>query len=337
MQGHRRASHSEGRRFGRSSARPYRCHTTQMVNPRGRYIWVLDRQETPLPFSKFVAASSIMVIGIEPEMAYAIAEETESTLFVRTSSEIPVEDLMEITIAAIDRHAPAGASARYRAWVAARRQGKPIIVLLGGAPGVGKSSVAGAVGSRLRIPSVIPTDAVREVMRQLLPDTLAPMLHVSSFDAHRTLRTPVPADHDAVVVGFQQQAETVAAGVRGLVERAITEGTGLIVEGVHMVPGLFDAELETWQSEAVICQGVLAVKDRDSHRSHFLARAEQAGNRSADRYLDAFSEVRRIDRYIRSVAEDRGVPVILMEQLDDTIRRVMERIVDQVIAHHDSD
>lgn len=306
-----------------------------MISPSGGYIWVLDRRETPLPFSKFVAASSIIVIGIEPEVAYTIAEETEARLVERSSSEIAVEALMDITAAAIEAHAGSASARKYRHWVAARRQGLPIIVLLGGAPGVGKSSVAGAVGSRLRIPSVIPTDAVRQVMRQLLPETLAPMLHVSSFDAHKVLRTPVPADHDPVVVGFQQQAETVAAGLRGLIERAIMEGTDLVVEGVHMVPGLFAEERETWAKNAIICQGVLAVPDQDTHRSHFLARAEQARKRSAHRYLDAFDEVRSIDRYIRSAAELHGVPILFMEQLDDTIQRVVEMVVDAVIEESD--
>ena len=287
-----------------------------MANTHGRYIWVLDRQETPLPFSKFVAASSMMVVGIEPEIAYTIAEETEVRLFERASSEVSVEELLEITARAIEQHAGGAKASRYRAWVASRRLGLPIIVLLGGAPGVGKSSVAGAIGTRLRIPSVIPTDAVRQVMRQLVPTSLAPMLHVSSFEAHQALRAPVPSDHDPVIVGFQQQAEMVAGGIRGLVDRAITEGTGLVVE----------------TSSAVICQGVLAVKDGTAHRSHFLARAEQARTRTADRYLDAFDELRRIDRYLRSVARAKGVPVILMEQLDDTIQSVVELIVDAVIG-----
>lgn len=274
----------------------------------------------------------MIVVGIEPEMAYTIAEETEARLVERQLSEIAVEDLMEITTRSIDDHLGLGAAGRYRAWVAARRRGKPLVVLLGGAPGVGKSSVAGEVGARLRIPSVIPTDAVRQVMRSLLPDTVAPLLHVSSFEAHRVLRSPIPSDLDPVVIGFQRQAEMVAGGIRGLVDRAITEGSGLVVEGVHMVPGLFDNDLEGWNVRAVVCQGVLAVEDVAAHRSHFLARAEQASQRSSDRYLAAFDELRRIDGFLRQAANRSGVAVIEMEQLDDTIQRVVEMIVDAVIA-----
>lgn len=303
-----------------------------MVNPGGRYIWVLDRRENPLPFSKFVAASSMIVVGIEPEMSYTIAEETEARLLERNLSEVAVEELMDITTRSIEAHLGVGSADRYLAWLRARRRGKPIIVLLGGAPGVGKSSVAGEVGARLRISSVIPTDAVRQVMRQLVPDTLAPMLHLSSFAAYRALRSPVPADHDRVVVGFQSQVDMVSTGVRGLIDRAITEGSGLVVEGVHMVPGLFDADVALWAEQAVICQMVLVVDEADVHRAHFLARAEQTSQRSADRYLDAFDELRRIDRYIRLCAVERGVPVIVMEQLDDSIQRVIEMIVDAVIA-----
>lgn len=303
-----------------------------MASPGGHYIRVLDRRENPLPFSKFVAASSMIVVGIEPEMSYTIAEETETRLIERNLSEVAVDELMDITTRSIEAHLGVGSADRYQAWLKARRRGKPIIVLLGGAPGVGKSSVAGEVGARLRISSVIPTDAVRQVMRQLVPDTLAPVLHLSSFDAHRALRSPVPADHDPVVVGFQSQVDLVSTGVRGLIDRAIREGSGLVVEGVHMVPGLFDADVSVWSKDAVICQMVLVVDEAAAHRAHFLARAEQASQRSADRYLDAFDELRRVDRYIRLCAEERGVPVIAMEQLDDSIQRVVEMIVDAVIA-----
>ncbi len=303
-----------------------------MVSQAGRYIWVLDRRENPLPFSKFVAASSMIVVGIEPETAYTIAEETETRLIERRLPEIAVEELMDITTRSIETHLGVGSADRYLAWLEARRRGKPIIVMLGGAPGVGKSSVAGEVGARLRISSVIPTDAVRQVMRQLVAETLAPMLHLSSFDAHRALRSPVPADHDPVVVGFQSQVDMVSTGVRGLIDRAIQEGTGLVVEGVHMVPGVYDKDVELWSKQAVICQALLAVEDVDSHRAHFLARAEQASHRSADRYLDAFDELRRIDAYVQSCARERGVRIIAMEQLDNTIQRVVEMIVDTVIA-----
>ena len=109
-----------------------------MVSQAGRYIWVLDRRENPLPFSKFVAASSMIVVGIEPETAYTIAEETETRLIERQLREIAVEELMDITTRSIETHLGVGAADRYLAWLEARRRGKPIIVMLGGSAGRGQ-------------------------------------------------------------------------------------------------------------------------------------------------------------------------------------------------------
>lgn len=301
----------------------------------GSYIWVVDRGDTRLPFSKFVTASSMMVVGVEPENAYAIGEAVEERLRLARATEVGVDELIEINVETIETHLGSDLAQRYGAWVRARRLGRPIIVLIGGAPGVGKSSVAGQVGARLRIAPVIPTDAVREVMRQLVPSSLSPLIHVSSFEAHAALNAPVASDHDAVIVGFQQQAEIVRAGVRGLIDRAIVERSDLVVEGVHMLPGLFDRELPHWQTEATVCQAILSVPDAESHRAHFLTRMEHSSARRANRYLDSFNEVRRIDRYIQEVAQRTGVPVFPMAQLDEAIQQVMSVIVGHVIAENE--
>ncbi len=296
------------------------------------YIWVVDRSDNRLPFSKSVAASSLMVAGLDPEVAYAIAEEVETRLRGSGRTEVGVTDLMAIHREAVAAEAGEERATRYEAWVTGRRRGRPIVLLLGGAPGVGKSTVAGEVGALLRISSVIPTDAVRQVMRNLLPVSLAPLVHVSSFEAHQALKTPLPGDHDPLIVGFQQQAEMVGAGARGLIERAIHEGSDLVVEGVHVVPGMFDDVLDEWRKNAVVCQVVLCVPDAESHRTHFLTRADRSQQRSPDRYLDSFAEVRRLERYVRKAATERGVPIVAMHQLDETIRQVSSMVVDAVIS-----
>ena len=303
----------------------------------GRHILVEDRKATRLPYSRDAMASSMMVIGIEPELAYLISEEVEDLLVKRTTPMVGVEDLIEVATACATHHAGRTMGERYAKWVAARRVQRPIVVLLGGAPGSGKSTVAGGIGSRLRITAVMPTDAVREVMRQLVSKTLSPILHVSSFEAHRVMRAPVPEDHDAVVIGFQQQAEVVASGVRGLVNRAIVEGSDLIVEGVHVLPGVFADDLAEWRRHAVVCHAVLAVPDPEQHRAHFLTRLERSPSRRPHRYLDAFPEVRRIHRYVSMVAESHGVPQLVMDLPDETIQTVVQMVVDAVIEAEERD
>ncbi len=303
-----------------------------MTSPKRRYTWVVDRRNTRLPYSKYVMASSMIVIGVEPEIAYPLAEQIEEELLAGPGDDVAVDAVVDLAGAALEATAGGGMAARYAAWVRARRRQRPILVFLGGAPGTGKSSVAAEVGARLRVTPVIPTDAVREVMRTVLPQTLAGILNVSSFEAYRELKAPLPSDHDAVVVGFRQQAEVVATGIRGLVNRALREGSDLVVEGVHILPGLFDDDLAEWRRQAVVCQAVLAVPDPRVHEAHFLTRLEHSASRRPQRYLDHFDEIRRVDRFIRLAAAGSGIPVVEMNQLDASVDTVVMMVVDEVVG-----
>ena len=44
----------------------------------------------------------------------------------------------------------------------------PVVILIGGATGVGKSTIATQLAARLGIVRVVATDAIREVMRAML-------------------------------------------------------------------------------------------------------------------------------------------------------------------------
>ncbi len=303
-----------------------------MVTSQRRYIWVEDRRATRLPYSKFVMAASMMVVGVQPEVAYPLAEEIEERLLALPDDHVAVDDVVALAAEALAERAGPTVAARYGAWIDVRRRGRPILVLLGGATGVGKSSVAAEVGGRLRINTVLPSDAIRDVMRQIVPESLAAILHASSFEAHAALRAPVPDDHDEVIVAFRQQAEVVATGIRGLVNRAVTEGTDLVVEGVHVVPQLFDEDLPQWRDRAIVVQAMLGVSEPEVHQAHFLTRLERSVGRMPQRYLDSFEEIRRIERYLRRAAERAGTQIVEVAQLDDTVQTVVGMIVDEVIA-----
>jgi 2-phosphoglycerate kinase len=297
-----------------------------------RQVRIEDRHGTRLPFSKGILAASMMATGIDPEEAHRLAVEVEDELGSLGHSIVGVDELSKLTESTIERRLGADPARTWATWIQARRAAMPIVVFIGGATGVGKSTVATRVAAQVGITRVVASDAIREVMRGTSPPMLAPILHVSSFEAHRELRAPVPSEHDAVVEGFRQQAELVAVGARMLVDRAITERTDLILEGAHLVPGLFDSEWERWSGEVAVCQVVLSVADPETHRAHFLARLDRTRARRPDRYLEQFDEIRRIQRYVVQQAAKHGVPVVEVDSIDDAILGVRELVVSAVTA-----
>ncbi len=113
-----------------------------------------------------------------------------------------------------------------------------MIVLIGGATGVGKSTIAARVASRLGVVRIISTDSIREVMRAFFSESLMPAIHHSSYDADKAVRIPLGSGFDSHVVGFMEQVEMVNVGVLAVLDRAVKERTSLVVEGVHIVPGM---------------------------------------------------------------------------------------------------
>jgi 2-phosphoglycerate kinase len=181
------------------------------------------------------------------------------------------------------------------------------------------------LAARLGITRVIPTDAVREVMRAMFSDDLLPTLQSSSFETSTVMRHPVPHNTDPVIAGFREQASAVAVGIEALIRRAVDERTHLIVEGAHVVPGFFD--LERWAGQAVVVPLVISVDDAELHRSHFVLRGATTANRPSERYLTHFENIRKIHDYLRSMADEHRVPVVSSYSLDATLTTVIDLVV----------
>ncbi len=209
-----------------------------------------------------------------------------------------------------------------------RRSSRPRFVLVGGATGVGKSTVAEGLAKRLGIVRVISTDIVREVLRSALDLEDRPALRVSTFEAARIKglesgrsERDIEPRSDAsapgpVVAGFNQQVRAVAGGIKALMRRALVEGTDIIVEGVHLVPGAIELPDER---EAITVPIVVAVEDVDAHQSYLVARAHGTPSRPPERYLKRFDEIRRIQGEVIRRAQEQGVPMVYATTPDATV------------------
>lgn len=195
---------------------------------------------------------------------------------------------------------------------------RPLVVLIGGGTGVGKSTVATQLAHSLGIPRVSSTDFIRAVLRSVVPDAIAPELSRSSFELDQGRSHSDAAPH----AEFERQAQQVLVGVRAMIERAVVESTPFILEGVHLLPGLVDLHDVP---DSVVVHVILTVEESHEHSRRFTLRAEGSG-RPAGRYDDGLEAIRELQQHIVAAAHRSGVAVFENQQLDTTVRRLVDLI-----------
>ncbi|MDZ4169780.1 MAG: 2-phosphoglycerate kinase [Coriobacteriia bacterium] len=282
-----------------------------------------------LPFSKGLLAQSLTATGLAPSRAYEIAALIQDDLREREELSLTTERLREVTRDYVKRLAGDEFARRYLKLRDVSRLDRPLIVLIGGTTGVGKSTIATEVAHRLGITRITSTDSIRQVMRGIFSKDLMPAIHDSAFSAWQGLRVPVPQGADPVIVGFREQTAAVTSGVKAIIERAVLEGTSMVIEGIHLVPGYLDLGQF---SAARVVHIVIGVDDEQSHLSHFYIREVQTeGTRPLERYRTGFKSIRTLGVYIEEMAREHDVPLIYSHQLDRTVADVLECVVTKAI------
>lgn len=295
-----------------------------MSEARPRTIVIAD-QAHGLPFSKGLLARSFTATGLSPTLAYVVAQEVEDELVRRADSTMSSQQLRDIAASHLRERAGDQVATRYLRMREIGRMDRPLVVLIGGTTGVGKSTIATELAHRLGINRISSTDSIREVMRGIFSKDLMPAIYESAFDAWRGLRVPVPEGANPVIVGFREQTAVVSTGVKALIDRAVLEGISMVIEGVHIVPGYLDPKKIR---NARVVEVVIAVDDEQAHLSHFYMRdAQTKGTRPNERYRTSFANIRLLGRYIEDLAREHGIPVVYSHQFDRTVSDVLEHVV----------
>jgi 2-phosphoglycerate kinase len=279
--------------------------------------------EDGLPFSKGLMARALMGAGISPDRAYEVALAAEDEIAESGRESISLERLEELAQRALGEVDGRNAMRRLRRLQDLYELDLPIILLIGGATGTGKSTVATDVAYRLGITRVTSTDFVRQTMRAFFSREFMPAIHHSSFDAGRAIADDDADGSKAVLDGFMEQTRDVLVGVTAAIDRALQEGWSMVLEGVHLVPGMLPPI-----ENALVVQCVLAINDTEAHASHFWIRdTDSEGVRPYEKYLDSLDDIRLVQAYIMDRARKHEVPVIENGNIEDAIGEVMELVL----------
>jgi 2-phosphoglycerate kinase len=277
--------------------------------------------EDGLPYSKGLMARALMGGGVPADRAYELALRVERDLVARGQAAVDFERLHELAVDMLGADDGDRVVRRLRRYSDLQQLERPIIVLVGGATGTGKSTVATEAAHRLGIVRVTSTDFVRQTMRAFFSSEFMPSIHFSSFEAGAAVDVRDTDRDSATVLGFLDQTRNVLVGVRAALDRALQEGWSMVLEGVHLVPGMVPAEIEG----ALVVHCVLAIENEEVHASNFWIRdAASEGLRPVDKYLEALPDIRVIQNYIVDRAVETGVPVIDNADIEHAIAAVIE-------------
>jgi 2-phosphoglycerate kinase len=299
-------------------------------------IQVEQRDGQVTPFSRLEYQHGLENIGLTNEEAMDIVATVNQHLVDRRMEMISSRRLGKLTYRYLRQSPELGPAVAHR-WLVWRdflNSGRPLIFLLGGTAGCGKSTIATMLANRLDIVRSQSTDMLREVMRIMMPEQLMPMLHTSSFTAWTALPSN-PEDINEVpesllVNGYRSQADLLAVAIEAVVQRALRERVSLIMEGVHIHPAM--VEKLKINDDAIVMPVMLGILKRKQLQRRIRGRGTDVPQRRADRYLKHFDEIWRLQSYLLSEADRADIPIVVNGDKDKVFREIMRITIETLAA-----
>ena len=295
-------------------------------------IQVEQRDGSITPFSRLEYQHGLETIGLNSDDAMELVTTIHKHLVDKRIEMLPSRHLGELTYRYLRKSEKLGPAVAHR-WLVWRdfvNSGKPLIFLIGGTAGCGKSTIATMLASRLDIVRTQSTDMLREVMRTMMPEQLMPVLHTSSFTAW----TALPGKPEAIqevpetllVNGYLSQADLLAVAIEAVIQRALRERVSLILEGVHIHPALVERLAEN--DDAIVMPVMLGVLKRKQLQRRIRGRGSDAPQRRANRYLKHFDEIWRLQSYLLSEADRANIPIIVNSHRDKVFSEIMRLTIE---------
>ena len=228
-----------------------------------------------------------------------------------------------------------------------------VVILLAGASGTGKSTLASLLADRLRIDRVIGTDGVRHVLRGRVPRDHCPVLHLSTYRAWECVRdTADPAvlteeyrqgaaeeereredggeglSHAMKVrLGYHRQSLLICSHLHSLVASLVASRTSAIIEGVHLLPSFLSYLLAHASPHSVLLPFLVYISNETKHRERFAVRSLSSPSPtlspSLNPYVAAFPAIRGIQKHLVQQCAERW-PSIDNTNVDRSVAAVHE-------------
>ena len=289
---------------------------------------IITDQESSIIFSRGLIANSLLKTGISFLEAHEIADEIKSDLLKMNILKISRQEIDKKIYKILVDTKTAQYAENFLVFKKIIELEQPVIILISGTAGIGKSTIALMLAHRLNIQSMIGTDSIREILRKVLSIELIPELHQSSYEAGKFMKHYRSTRFNATILGYVEQAKIVTVGVEALIERALYEGQNMIIDGVHLSPEFLSSEIINHPNIVFV---MLNLSNEIQHKNRFSLRAQNVSMRSpVDKYYDNFEQIRMIQDYLKEQAKIMGVQIVENNHRNDTVKKLTEIVTSRI-------
>ena len=187
------------------------------------------------------------------------------------------------------------------------------MILLGGASGTGKTTIANVLVRELGLSHHLSTGFIRAAITHLLPEAEARLLQKHTYDAYEALTGPAATDRSPLLEGAIRQSVLLKPAIESCIKRAVREGIGIVLEGSHFLPGVLEpASL----GANLLC--VLDVPDREALKlralspNHFRRRLSEA----------QLARLVQLQEGILDLAQVHQQPVVINDDLPKAVDQI---------------
>lgn len=276
-------------------------------------------------FSRGILAQKLRMLGFSLSEGYEFSIQVYNDLTNLHEETIDKKKLDEIVSSHLKKAYSAAVANKYLMIEKWRGSNVPLLILISGAIGAGKSTLSRQIAGDLGIQHVVGTQVIRDILRKVLSADVMPELHSSSYKAFQTLRPIYSSRFDEVLLGFENHSKLVNIGVDAILSRAEKESVSVVVEGEHLLPAFFDDTILK-KSNAIYI--TMAVPDPEMHRENLSSQYTQ----EKEDLLEHFENIRKIHEHLINETKIRKLPLIETIKGENAISKVRELVVDKIVS-----
>ncbi len=286
-------------------------------------IFIKDRDKQL--FSRGILAKKLRLLGISFSTGYEISIQVYNEISKLKVTTVEKEKLDNIVFDILKSSYNKDCADKYmlvEKWKASKM---PLWILISGAIGVGKSTLSQKIAGDLSIQHVIGSDVVRDILRKILSVDVMPELHSPSYSAYETLRPIYSSRFEEVILGFENHSKYVNLGVEAVLSRAATESVSIIIEGVHLLPALFN---ENILSQPNVLYMTISIPDPLLHKENLSSQY----TKEKDDLIIHFNDIRKIHDHIVNETRIRKLPVVETSRDLNPLDTVRKLVVDKIVS-----